>query len=177
MNRWARYRVAFTTILVKEILRFSRIWVQTMLPSVITTALYFVIFGRLIGERIGPMEGFDYLDFIVPGLVLMSVITNAYANVVSSFYSSKFSVPNWVILAGFVAGGVARGLAVGVVVTLVALAFTDLQIHSYWASLAVFTLTAILFALGGFINAIYAPSTCCRTSGGSCPRAIRCSTW
>jgi ABC-2 type transport system permease protein len=168
MNRWARYRVAFTTILVKEILRFSRIWVQTMLPSVITTALYFVIFGRLIGERIGPMEGFDYLDFIVPGLVLMSVITNAYANVVSSFYSSKFSryveellvapVPNWVILAGFVAGGVARGLAVGVVVTLVALAFTDLQIHSYWASLAVFTLTAILFALGGFINAIYANS-------------------
>lgn len=88
---------------------------QTLLPSVITTALYFVIFGRLIGDRIGPMEGFDYLDFIVPGLVLMSVITNAYANVVSSFYSSKFSryveellvapVPNWVILAGYVGGG------------------------------------------------------------------------
>ena len=91
MGRWGRYWVAFSTIFRKEILRFTRIWVQTLLPSVITTALYFVIFGRLIGDRIGPMEGFDYLDFIVPGLVLMSVITNAYANVVSSFYSSKFS--------------------------------------------------------------------------------------
>jgi len=168
MNRWARYWVAFSTILKKEILRFSRIWVQTMLPSVITTALYFVIFGHLIGDRIGPMEGFAYLDFIVPGLVLMAVITNSYANVVSSFYSSKFSryveellvapVPNWIILAGFVAGGVARGLAVGMAVTLVALVFTDLQIHSYATSLGVFTLTAILFALGGFINAIYANS-------------------
>jgi len=168
MNRWARYWVAFSTILKKEILRFSRIWVQTMLPSVITTALYFVIFGHLIGDRIGPMEGFAYLDFIVPGLVLIAVITISYANVVSSFYSSKFSryveellvapVPNWIILAGFVAGGVARGLTVGMAVTLVALVFTNLQIHSYATSLAVFTLTAILFALGGFINAIYANS-------------------
>lgn len=168
MIRYRRYWVAFSTILVKEILRFSRIWVQTILPSAITTALYFVIFGRLIGERIGPMDGFDYLDFIVPGLVLMAVITNAYANVVSSFYSSKFSryveeflvapVPNWVILAGFVAGGVARGLAVGVVVTLVALFFTDIEIHSYAVTLLVFMLTAVLFALGGFINAVYANS-------------------
>ena len=168
MSRWARYRVAFMTILKKEILRFSRIWIQTLLPSVITTALYFVIFGRLIGERIGPMGGFAYLDFIVPGLVLMSVITNAYSNVVSSFYSSKFShfieellvapVPNWVILAGYVAGGVVRGLAVGLAVTLVALIFTDLQIHSILTSLVIFTLTAILFALGGFINAVYANS-------------------
>jgi ABC-2 type transport system permease protein len=168
MSRWARYRVAFMTILKKEILRFSRIWIQTLLPSVITTALYFVIFGRLIGERIGPMGGFAYLDFIVPGLVLMSVITNAYSNVVSSFYSSKFShfieellvapVPNWVILAGYVAGGVVRGLAVGLAVTLVALVFTDLQIHSILTSLVIFTLTAILFALGGFINAVYANS-------------------
>jgi len=168
MGRWTRYRVAFATILTKEILRFSRIWIQTLLPSVITTALYFVIFGRLIGERIGPMGGFAYLDFIVPGLVLMSVITNAYSNVVSSFYSSKFShfieellvapVPNWIILAGYVAGGVARGLAVGLAVTLVALVFTDLQIHSILTSLMIFTLTAILFALGGFINAVYANS-------------------
>lgn len=168
MNRYSRYWVAFTTILVKEVLRFSRIWVQTVLPSAITTALYFAIFGRLIGERIGPMDGFDYLDFIVPGLVLMAVITNAYANVVSSFYSSKFSryveeflvapVPNWVILAGFVGGGVARGLVVGVAVTLVAMFFTDIQVHSYGVTLLVFALTAILFALGGFINAVYANS-------------------
>ncbi len=168
MGRWHRYWTAFRTILVKEVLRFMRIWVQTVLPSAITTALYFVIFGRLIGERIGPMDGFDYLDFIVPGLVLMAVITNSYSNVVSSFYSSKFSryveeflvapVPNWVILAGFVAGGVARGLVVGVAVTLVALFFTDLEVHSYGITLLVFVLTAILFALGGFINAVYANS-------------------
>jgi len=168
MSRWGRYWIAFSTILVKEVMRFSRIWVQTVLPSAITTALYFVIFGRLIGERIGPMEGFDYLDFIVPGLVLMAVITNSYANVVSSFYSSKFSryveellvapVPNWVILAGFVAGGVARGLVVGVAVTLVAMAFTDLAVHSFFVTFLVFTLTAVLFALGGFINAVYANS-------------------
>jgi len=168
VNRYRRYWVAFSTILVKEILRFSRIWIQTVLPSAITTALYFVIFGRLIGARIGPMDGFDYLDFIVPGLVLMAVITNAYANVVSSFYSSKFSryveefliapIPNWVILAGFVAGGVARGSLVGVTVTLVAMFFTDIQIHSYGVTLLVFLLTAVLFALGGFINAVYANS-------------------
>ena len=168
MSRYRRYWVAFSTILIKEILRFSRIWVQTVLPSAITTALYFVIFGRLIGERIGPMDDIDYIDFIVPGLVLMAVITNAYANVVSSFYSSKFSryveeflvapVPNWVILAGFVSGGVARGLVVGVAVTLVAMFFTDIHVHSYGVTLLVFTLTAVLFALGGFINAIYANS-------------------
>lgn len=168
MSHYRRYWVAFSTILVKEILRFSRIWVQTVLPSAITTALYFVIFGQLIGARIGPMDGFDYLDFIVPGLVLMAVITNAYANVVSSFYSSKFSryveefliapVPNWVILAGFVAGGVARGLVVGVVVTLVAMFFTDIEVHSYGVTALVFVLTAVLFALGGFINAVYANS-------------------
>jgi ABC-2 type transport system permease protein len=168
MNRYRRYWIAFSTILAKEILRFSRIWVQTVLPSTITTALYFLIFGRLIGERIGPMEGFEYLDFIVPGLVLMAVITNAYSNVVSSFYSSKFSryveellvapVPNWVILAGFVAGGVARGLVVGATVTLVALSFTDIQVHSYGVTILVFVFTAVLFALGGFINAVYANS-------------------
>ena len=168
MSRYGRYWVAFTTILAKEILRFSRIWVQTVLPSAITTALYFVIFGRLIGERIGPMGDFDYIDFIVPGLVLMAVITNAYSNVVSSFYSSKFSryveeflvapVPNWVILAGFVAGGVARGLVVGVAVTMVAMFFTDIEMHSYGVTFLVFALTAILFALGGFINAVYADS-------------------
>lgn len=168
MNRCRHYWIAFSTILVKEILHFSRIWTGTILPSVISTALYLTIFGRLIGERIGPMDGFAYVDFIVPGLVLMAVITNAYVNVVSSFYLSKFSryieelliapVPNWVILAGFVAGGVTRGLAVGIAVTLVALAFTPIEIHSYGTTMLVVILTAVLFALGGFINAIYADS-------------------
>jgi ABC-2 type transport system permease protein len=168
MNRWHRYWVAFATILVKEVLRFTRIWVQTILPSAISTALYFLIFGRLIGERIGPMQGLGYLDFIIPGLVLMAVITNAYSNVVSSFYSSKFSryieellvspTPNWVILAGYVTGGLARGLTVGIAVTLVALAFTEIQLHSVAVTVLVFTLTAVLFSLGGFINAVYANS-------------------
>lgn len=165
---WGRYWVGFWTILTKEVRRFSRIWVQTILPSVITTSLYFVIFGRLIGERIGPMDGLPYLDFILPGLVLMAVITNAYSNVVSSFYSGKFSryveellvspAPNWVILAGYVMGGVARGLAVGGSVLLVAWVFTPVQIHSIAVTLLVFTMTAVLFSLGGFINAIYANS-------------------
>jgi len=168
MSRASVCRVAFMTIVTKEILRFARIWVQTVLPPAITMALYFVIFGKLIGSQIGDMEGFRYIDFIVPGLILMSVISNSYANVVSSFYSSKFQhnieelliapLPNFVILAGYVAGGVARGVVVGVVVTAVSMFFTDLQIHSYGISLAVFVLTSILFATAGFINAVYANS-------------------
>jgi ABC-type multidrug transport system, permease component len=168
LDDWRRYRVTFQTILGKEVLRFSRIWVQTILPSVITTTLYFVIFGRLIGERIGTVDGFAYLDFIVPGLVLMAVITNSYSNVVSSFYSSKFSryieellvspAPNWVILAGYIAGGVARGLTVGASVMLVALFFTEIHLHDPLLTVLICLLTATLFSLGGFINAIYANS-------------------
>lgn len=168
MNRWRRYGIAFRTLFMKEVLRFLRIWIQTILPSAITTALYFLIFGRLIGDRIGSMEGLPYVEFIVPGLVLMSVLTNAYTNVVSSFYLSKFSryveellvapLPPWVILAGFVAGGVARGLVVGLVVLLVAYGFAELRIHSLPILLLTLVLTAILFSLGGFINAIYAKS-------------------
>ncbi|MDJ0808339.1 MAG: ABC transporter permease [Gammaproteobacteria bacterium] len=168
MSHYSAYWTAFQTILTKEVLRFARIWVQTVLPPAITTALYFIIFGKLIGEQIGDMEGFRYIDFIVPGLILMAVISNSYANVVSSFYSSKFQqhveelliapLPNWVILAGYVAGGVARGVVVGVVVTIVSLFFSDLAIHSYGVTLLVFVLTSILFALAGFINAVYANS-------------------
>jgi ABC-2 type transport system permease protein len=168
MNAWAAYRTAYRTIVTKEVLRFSRIWLQTVLPSAITTALYFVIFGHLIGERIGPMEGLAYVDFIVPGLILMAVITNSYSNVVSSFYSSKFQrfvdelliapVPNWVILAGYVSGGVARGLVVGSAVTLVALVFSNFQVHHPLITLLVAVLTSVLFALGGLINAVYANS-------------------
>lgn len=159
---------AFKTIVIKEFLRFIRIWVQTVLPPAITTALYFVIFGNLIGSQIDDIDGYRYMDYIVPGLILMAVITNAYANVVSSFYSAKFSksveellvspIPNYLILAGFVAGGVARGLIVGVAVTLVALFFSDFQIHSYAISMLVFLLTSILFSIAGFINAVYANS-------------------
>ncbi|MGB5200085.1 MAG: ABC transporter permease [Sedimenticolaceae bacterium] len=168
MSDMTLYWVAFKTIVTKEILRFSRIWVQTVLPPAITMALYFIIFGKLIGAQIGDMEGFRYVDFIVPGLILMSVISNSYANVVSSFYSSKFQhnieelliapLPNFIILAGYVAGGVARGVVVGIVVTAVSLFFTELNVHSYLVTLAVFVLTSILFATAGFINAVYANS-------------------
>jgi len=160
--------IAFQTILTKEVLRFARIWIQTVLPPVITTALYFIIFGNLIGPRIGPMEGFDYMEFIIPGLIMMAVITNAYANVVSSFYGSKFQrhieemlispVPNYIILIGFVGGGVARGLTVGVAVTIVSLVFHPLNIHSLWVMFSMILLTAILFSLAGLINGVYARS-------------------
>jgi ABC-2 type transport system permease protein len=161
--------IAFRTLLIREILRFSRIWVQTILPPAITTVLYFVIFGNLIGSRIGEMGGMRYIDFIIPGLIMMSVITNSYANVVSSFYGSKFQrnveemlvspMPNYLILLGFVAGGVARGMIVGLVVTLIAFFFaTDANLKYPLLTISVVFLTSVLFSLGGFINAAYAKS-------------------
>lgn len=164
----AEYRVALTTILVKEIRRFTRIWVQTLLPPAITMTLYFVIFGNLVGSRIGEMGGFDYMKYIVPGLIMMAIITNAYSNVVSSFYSAKFQrsieellvspVPNHIILLGYVLGGVARGVAVGVIVTVLSLFFTHLSIHHIFIVIYTVVMTAALFSLGGFINAVYAKS-------------------
>ncbi len=160
--------VALQTIVVKEVRRFMRIWPQTLLPPAITMALYFVIFGNLIGSRIGEMGGFDYMQYIVPGLIMMSVITNSYSNVVSSFFSTKFQrsieelmvapVSAHVILVGFVIGGVLRGLAVGFIVTLLSLFFTHLSVHHIGLTVLVVLLTATVFALGGFINAVYARS-------------------
>lgn len=158
--------VAYTTIVRKEVRRFTRIWIQTLLPPVITMALYFVIFGRLIGSRIGDMGGHNYMAFVVPGLIMMSVINNAYANVVSSFFSAKLNksieelqvspTPNYVILAGYVTGGALRGLAVGAIVTVVSLFFTHLHIHNIWITVSVIVLTAVLFSIAGMINAIFA---------------------
>jgi len=163
-----KHSVAFQTILFKEVYRFARIWPQTVLPSAVTTSLYFLIFGTLIGGRIGAMQGIQYIDFIVPGVVLMSVITNSYSNVVSSFYSTKFQrhieellispVPSWVILTGYVGGGVARGLVVGSVVMLIAAIFTDLKLVHPGVIVGVFFMTAILFSLAGFLNALFANS-------------------
>ena len=160
--------IAFVTILVREIRRFTRIWQQTLLPPAITITLYFVIFGTLIGPRIGSMEGFSYIEFVAPGLIMMAIITNAYGNVVSSFFGAKFGksieellvspVPNYIILIGFVMGGVARGLAVGLIVTLLSLFFTHLQVQHLLITISVVFLTAVLFSLAGFINAVYARS-------------------
>src|SRR5690606_32706580 len=158
--------IAFLTILRKEIKRFSRIWIQTLLPPAITMILYFVIFGKLIGSRIGDMGGFSYIEFVAPGLIMMAVITNAYANVSSSFFSAKFQrsieellvspTPNYIILLGYVMGGVARGMAVGLIVTAMSLFFTDLHIHHWATTLFIVFMTSVLFSLAGFINAIYA---------------------
>jgi len=165
MKAIAQYH-AFKTITIKEFLRFIRIWLQTVVPPAITVALYFIIFGELIGSQIGEIDGFSYIDYIVPGLILMSVISNAYANCVSSFFSAKFHrsveemmispLPNYIIVAGFVAGGMLRGIVVGIVVTLVSMLFTRIEVHNYSVTIAVFVLTSILFALAGFINAVYA---------------------
>lgn len=162
-----RYQwVAFYTILSKEIRRFTRIWAQTLLPPAITMTLYFVIFGNLIGSRIGDMGGFDYMQFIVPGLIMMSVIQNSYGNVVSSFFSTKFQrsieemlvspMSSMTILLGYIAGGVARGILVGIIVTLLSLFFTRLHIENVLVTMLVVVMTAILFSIGGFINAIFA---------------------
>jgi ABC-2 type transport system permease protein len=158
--------VAFVTIVVREVRRFTRIWAQTLLPPAVTMTLYFIIFGNLIGSRIGEMGGYDYMQFIVPGLIMMAVITNSYGNVVSSFFSMKFQrsieellvspVPNWTILAGYVAGGMARGLSIGLIVTLLSLAFTRLSIHNLPMVVITVFLTSALFSLGGFINAMLA---------------------
>nr|WP_201798752.1 ABC transporter permease [Agarivorans sp. Toyoura001] len=162
----ALYGTALKSILTKEIIRFGRIWVQTLVPPAITMSLYFVIFGNLIGSRIGQMGGYSYMEFIVPGLIMMSVITNSYSNVASSFFSCKFQrnieellvapVPNYIIILGFVGGGVTRGLIVGFIVTLVSLFFVPLQLHSIAAIGLTVLLTSVLFSLGGLINAIYA---------------------
>jgi ABC-2 type transport system permease protein len=160
------YWVAFSSIVVKEVKRFLRIWPQTLLPPAITMVLYFVIFGNLIGSRIGEMGGFDYMQFIVPGLIMMTVITNSYGNVSSSFYSNKFQrsleellvapVPNWIILSGFVIGGVARGIACGFIVMLLSLWFAKLEVSNIYITFSVILLTAVVFSIAGLINAIFA---------------------
>ena len=158
--------VALLTLMRKEIRRYTRIWLQTLLPSAITMSLYFLIFGSLIGSRIGEMGGVSYMEFVVPGLIMMAIVTNSYANVVSSFFGSKFNnsieellvspTPNHIILLGFVSGGVSRGMLVAVIVTIVASLFVELNIHSYTVVVAVVALTSILFSLCGLINAVFA---------------------
>ena len=159
-------RIALATLLYKEIKRFLRIWPQTILPPAVTTSLYFLIFGTLIGKRIGEVNGLAYMDFIVPGVVLMSVITSAYSNVVSSFFSTKFQrnieelivspVPNWVIIAGYCGGGMVRSAIVGSVILLIANLFTQISVHHWGVTVSVFLLTSVTFSLAGFINATFA---------------------
>ena len=158
--------VALRTIARREVSRILRIWAQTLVPPAITMTLYFLIFGNLIGSRIGTMDGISYMDFIVPGLVMMSVIQNAYGNISSSFFGAKFGrhveellvspMPNWVILGGYVAGGVLRGVMVGAIVLCIAMLFTRVQIPHPLVTLATVLLGATIFSLAGFVNAVYA---------------------
>mgnify|MGYP001081676259 CR=1 FL=1 len=158
--------VAMQTIVRKEMIRVLRIWVQTIVPPAITMTLYFIIFGNLIGRRIGTMDGFDYMQYIAPGLIMMSVITNSYGNVVSSFFGAKFGrhieemivspMSNATIIIGHVVGGVLRGLLVGLLVTVVALFFTRLQVQHPFIMISIVLLSSTVFALAGLINAIFA---------------------
>ncbi len=160
--------VAFKTIIRKEFLRFARIWIQTILPSVITMFLYITIFGNFIGDKIGSIKEFSYIEYIIPGLIIIPIITNSYMNVVGSFYSGRFQksteellvspVPNWIILVGYVSGGVLRAFIVGFAVYLVTIFFIDIPIHNLPFILFITLLTAFLFSIAGFINAAYAKS-------------------
>jgi ABC-2 type transport system permease protein len=160
--------IAFETIVRREVRRFMRIWPQTLVPPVITIVLYFVIFGKLIGSRIGEMSALPYIQFVAPGLIMMSVITNSYSNVVSSFFGSKFQrnieellvspTPNWIILLGYVVGGMCRGLGVGLIVTLLSLYFADFSLHSLGVTVGIVLMTSLMFSLAGLINAIFANS-------------------
>jgi ABC-2 type transport system permease protein len=160
--RW----IGFKTIVIREYGRIIRIWGQTIVPSVVTAVLYFAIFGSLIGRRVGSMGGFDYKQYLAPGLIMMSVITNSYGNVVASFFGAKFGkhieemlvspLPNWVIVAGYATGGLVRGTLVGVAVTVVSLIFTHLQVHHLAVVVSALLLTSLTFALAGFMNAMFA---------------------
>jgi len=160
--------IAMQSIIIKEITRYFRIWIQTLLPPAITMSLYFVIFGQLIGSRVGLMEGVSYMEYITPGIIMMSVITNSYSNVASSFYSAKFQrnveellvapVPTLFILLGYVLGGVSRGLITGVIVTIVASQFVELHINNWPVVFFVVILTSMMFATAGLVNAVFAKS-------------------
>jgi ABC-2 type transport system permease protein len=160
--RW----IGFKTIVIREYSRIVRIWGQTLVPSAVTATLYFVIFGNLIGRRVGPMGGFDYRQYLAPGLIMMSIITNSYGNVVSSFFGAKFGkhveellvspLPNWIIVAGYTMGGILRGMMVGLVVMVVSLVFARLTVAHLPAIIAAALLTSSVFSLAGFINAVFA---------------------
>ena len=158
--------IAFYTIVRKEVIRVLRIWIQTIVPPAITMTLYFVIFGNLIGSRVGTMGGYSYMQFIAPGIIMMSVITNSYGNVVSSFFGAKFGghieemlvspMSNSAIILGHIAGGVLRGLLVGAMVTIIALSFTKLELKYPLITFSMVFLSSVVFSLAGFINALYA---------------------
>lgn len=160
------YLIPYYTMLRNDFVRIMRIWSQTLLPPVVTTSLYFIVFGAFIGSQIAPIDGFSYMQFIVPGLIMMSVITSSYMNTVSTFYFQKWTktldemlvspMPDWLVIVGFVSGGVLRGLLVGALVLVVSLFFTHLAVFSALVLVAAVVLTSVLFSLAGLINGVFA---------------------
>lgn len=160
--------IGFYTMVRKEVIRIFRIWSQTLLPPVVTTTLYFIVFGAFIGSQIADIHGVTYMQFIVPGLVMMSLITSSYMNTVSTFYFAKWQrtidemlvspMPSWVVMMGFVSGGVIRAGLVGIMVVIVSLLFTHIAVHSLFAIFVAAFLTAALFACAGLVNGFYAKS-------------------
>lgn len=161
--------ISFYTIVRKDVRRMFRIWAQTFLPSVVTSSLYFLIFGAFLGSKIGMVQGVPYIMFVVPGLVMLAVVTNAYANTSSVMFMSKFfgrnideilvsPTPPWLLVAGYVTGGVIRGVIIGLLVLVVALFFTQLVVHSVFIVALFLLLTSLVFALAGLVNGIYAKS-------------------
>lgn len=166
VSRFRENYIGFQTILIKEVVRVLRIWIQTLVPPAITMTLYFIIFGSFIGSRVGQIQGYSYMAFLAPGLIMMSVISNSYGNVVSSFFGAKFGrhieellvspLPNYMIILGYVAGGVVRGIFVAIIITIIALFFTRLHMAHPFVTFSVVILTAVVFSLGGLINAVFA---------------------
>jgi ABC-2 type transport system permease protein len=164
--KMTRHLIALQTVLSKEIVRFLRIWSQTLIPPAITMSLYFIIFGKLIGSQIKDVNGFSYMQYIVPGLTMMSIMTSAYANTASSFFGAKFSksveemlvssMPNYIILLGYTLGGALRGIVTGIIVLMIAFLFTHITFHNLWIVITMAILSATLFSLGGFLNALFA---------------------
>lgn len=159
--------ISYYTILRKDVVRIFRVWAQTFLPSVVTSVLYFLIFGAFLGSRIGEVKGFDYISFVVPGLIMLAVVTNSYSNVAFTFFTGKFfsrnideilvsPTPSWLLIAGYVSGGIVRGVLVGALVLLVSLFFTELTVLHAWIVLLFFILTSLIFSLAGLVNGIYA---------------------
>ncbi len=158
--------IAYYTMLRAEFVRIIRIWSQTLLPPIVTTTLYFVVFGKFIGSQLAPIDGFEYIQFIVPGLIMMAIITSSYMNTVSTFYFAKWTrtldeilvspMPNWTVVVGFVSGGVLRGLLVGILVLIVSLFFTHLAVFNVVVLILAAVLTSVLFSLGGLINGVFA---------------------
>jgi len=161
--------ISYYTLVRKDIVRIVRIWPQTLLPSMITSTLYFLIFGTVLGSRIGQFGDVDFIDFVVPGLIMLAVVTNSFSNVAFVVFSSKFfsrsideilvsPTPPWVIVAGYISGGIVRGTLVGFLVLAVSIPFAGFHVDNFLIVILFLLLTSAALSLGGLLNGIHAQS-------------------